>query len=124
MPRVLLIEDDPIHRDIYERLLYYNGFDVTVAADGLSGISEALASPPDVIVMDVMLPGVSGIVASQRIHDHPDTAHIPIICMSAHDVSRSMVQHVGAREFLPKPVRGDTLVRTIRRFIGWKDTDR
>jgi twitching motility two-component system response regulator PilH len=123
MPRVLLIEDNPLHRDIYERLLYYNGFEVTVAEDGPSGISEALAAKPDAIVIDVMLPGVNGIVVSQRLHEHPDTAHIPIICMSGYDVSRSMVQHVGAREFLPKPVSGDTLVRTIRRFIGWQDTE-
>jgi CheY-like chemotaxis protein len=123
MPRVLLIEDDPLHRDIYEKLLYYNGFDVTVAADGPAGISEALATRPDAIVIDVMLPGVNGIVVTQCLHGHPDTAHIPIICISGYDVSRSMVQHVGAREFLPKPVSGDTLVRTIRRFIGWQEAE-
>jgi DNA-binding response OmpR family regulator len=123
MPRVLLIEDDAMHRDIYAKLLYYNGFDVTVAVDGPSGISAAIASKPDAILVDVMLPGVNGIVVSQRLREHPETAHIPIICMSGYDVSRSMVQHVGAREFLPKPISGDTLVRTIRRFIGWQDTE-
>jgi twitching motility two-component system response regulator PilH len=119
--RILLVEDDPDQREVYEALLYYNGFDVLVAADGESGLRSAIEEKPDAILMDVMLPGLNGLAASSLIHSNPDTAHIPIICMSAYDVMKEQVLRSGANDLLPKPITGDALVRTIRRYIGWDD---
>jgi CheY-like chemotaxis protein len=118
--RVLLVEDDPDQREVYEALLYYNGFDVLIAVDGESGLRTAIEERPDAIVIDVMLPGLSGLTASSLIHNNPDTAHIPIICISAYDVMQEQVLRSGANELLPKPVSGDALVRAIRRYIGWE----
>jgi DNA-binding response OmpR family regulator len=124
MVKVLLIEDNEDDREIYRALLYYNGFDVLTASDGMEGVRLANQHHPDAIVLDVMLPGVSGLVTAQRIHHSADTADVPIICMSAHDVNINMVKHSGALEFLPKPVSGDVLVRAIRKYVGWEeDTD-
>jgi twitching motility two-component system response regulator PilH len=119
--RILLVEDDPDQREVYEALLYYNGFDVLVAADGESGLRSAIEEKPDAILIDIMLPGLNGLAAASLIHSNPDTAQIPIICMSAYDVMYEQVVRSGANEFLPKPVSGDALVRAIRRYIGWDD---
>ena len=121
MARVLLIEDNEAQRDLYHDLLYYNGFDVLTAEDAQTGISLATTELPDVVVLDVMLPGVSGLVAAQRLTRHPSTAHIPIICTSAYDVSAQMIEHSGAKEFLPKPMDPSDLVKAIWRHLG---TDR
>lgn len=119
--KILVVEDDADQREVYSKLLYYNGFDVVSAEDGQAGVAEAIAEHPDAILMDVMLPGLNGLLATQRITSNPATADIPIICMSAYEVNQNQVRHSGAREFLHKPVSGDTLVRAIRKYIGWND---
>ena len=121
MARVLLIEDSEVQRDLYRDLLYYNGFDVVVAEDAKAGIAFALDEKPDAILIDVMLPGMNGLIATQNLTRNPLTSHIPIICMSAYDVSEQMVRHSGARELLPKPVSGDVLVRVLRRYLKQRD---
>jgi CheY-like chemotaxis protein len=119
--KVLLIEDDAAQRELYRSLLYYNGFDVLTAADGLTGLDMATREQPDAVVLDVMMPGMNGLVTAQRLHTQPSTAHIPVICMSAYDVSAQLAKQSGAAELLLKPVAGDVLVRAIRRYIGWDD---
>ena len=119
MARILLVEDDPDQREVYEALLYYNGFDVLVAADGESGLRSALEERPDAILIDIMLPGINGLAASSLIHSNPDTAHIPIICMSAYDVMHEQVLRSGANELLPKPVSGDAMVRAGGMTLCW-----
>lgn len=118
MAKILLIEDDSDQREMYRALLYYNGFDVLLAEDARQGIRLAVEQTPDVIVVDVMLPEVNGLVATQRLVDNPVTANIPIICMSAYDVSPQMILHSGAREFLPKPVDPSNLMKAIWRYVG------
>ena len=121
MAKVLLVEDDEAQREFYETLLYYNGFDVITAEDGPSGVDCALREAPDAIILDIMLPGMSGLLVAQSLHTNPATSHIPIICTSAYDVTDDMIRPTGATDFLRKPVPGDVLVRTIRRHIGWND---
>ena len=118
MARVLIIEDNEAQRDLYRDLLYYNGYDVLTAEDAQSGLALAESELPDLIVLDVMLPGVSGLVAAQRLTRHPRTAHIPILCMSAYDVSPAMVEHSGAREFLPKPLDPSDLMKAVWRHLN------
>jgi CheY-like chemotaxis protein len=119
VPKVLVIEDDPLQREVYTKLLFYNGFDVEFAEDGSAGMAAAHATKPDAILVDVILPGMDGLaVVSLRRNSH-DTAHIPIIAMSAYDIDERRVKSAGANDFLRKPLSGDVLVRAIRRFIGW-----
>jgi CheY-like chemotaxis protein len=116
-----LIEDDPDQREIYEQLLYYNGFDVHSAPDGETGVTLAREHKPDAILADVILPRMTGLEAASILQQDPRTSHIPIICLSAHDVSVRRAHEAGAVEMLRKPVDGATLVRVIRRYIGWED---
>ena len=118
MARVLLIEDNESQRDLYRDLLYYNGYDVITAPDAQAGIAIAETELPDLIVLDVMLPGMSGLAAAEQLTRHPRTAHIPIICMSAYDVSPAMVEHSGAKEFLAKPLDPSDLMKAVWRQLG------
>ena len=118
MATILLIEDDVVQRDLYRDLLYYNGFDVLVAGSAEAGFQVAIEARPDLIVLDIILPGVNGLVAAQRLSHTPATSAIPIICMSAHDVSLQLVVQSGAREFLAKPVDPSALIRAIWRHLG------
>ncbi|HEY0671929.1 MAG TPA: response regulator [Longimicrobiales bacterium] len=121
MPRVLVIEDDPEQCEIYSRLLYYNGFDVECAASAEAGVLMAEASLPDVIMLDVILPGMDGLRATSLLKNSPRTARIPIIIFSAHDISPDAVRRARGDDFLRKPLRGDVMVRAIRKLIGWQD---
>lgn len=119
MPRVLIIEDNALQRDVYTKLLYYNGFDVDFAADAESGVRTAIENPPDAVLVDVILPTMDGLEAVAILKNNPKTAHVPVIAMSAYDVDMNKVKRSGADDFVTKPLTGDVLVRAIRRFIGW-----
>lgn len=123
MARILIVEDDPAQREIYTQFLYYNGFDVITAEDGERGVRMAFEQHPDAIVMDIMLPVMSGLTAAALIRANPLTADTPIIFMSAYSMLQEHVTGGGPREFLLKPVRGDRLVLAIRRQIGWDEIE-
>ncbi|HET9439991.1 MAG TPA: response regulator [Longimicrobiales bacterium] len=123
MARILIVEDDPAQREIYTQLLYYNGFEVITAEDGEHGVRLAFEQRPDAIVMDIMLPVMSGLTAAALIRANPLTANTPIIFMSAYSMLQEHVSGSGGREFLLKPVRGDRLVLAIRRHIGWDEIE-
>lgn len=118
MAKILLIEDNEDDREICRRLLYYNGFDVLIAVNAKTGIAMAISDRPDAILMDVMLPGMNGLIAAQNLARNPATSHIPIICISSYDVVPAQVKHAGARELLVKPLTAESLIRALGRHIG------
>lgn len=118
MARVLVIEDDSQQRDVYATLLYYNGFEVEQADTAEAGIATALEHHPDIILLDIQLPGMNGLQAANVFKNTPATADIPVICMSAYDIPSRHVARAGADSFLKKPIGGDVLVRAIRKLIG------
>lgn len=121
MKRILVVEDNAHLRQIYAKLLYYNGFDVLAAATAGAGIDVARSAHPDAIVMDYILPDMDGIAATTVLHAAPDTSCIPVICISSYDVPRDKAEAAGCNSVLRKPVNGYTLVRAIRHEIGWDD---
>ena len=124
MAKVLVIEDDPHQRDVYTQLLYYNGFDVEHAPDAENGIKLALSFRPDVILMDLRLPGeMDGLDATTLFKSSPTIGKVPIICMSAYDVDSSRVERAGGDGFLQKPFAGEILIRAVRKFTGWNNSE-
>ena len=115
--KVLLIEDNEDDREVCQRLLYYNGFDVLVAHDAKAGIALAISEQPAAILMDVMLPGMNGLIAAQNLTRNPATCTIPIICMSSYDVTAAQIKHSGARELIAKPVTAENLVHALSRYV-------
>ncbi len=81
--RILIVDDEPAVADLIEAVLKEEGYVVAVARDGTRGLVLARDWLPDLILMDVMLPGVDGVTAIRRLKAQPDTAGIPIVAMSA-----------------------------------------
>ena len=119
MPRILLVEDNEPSRDALGRRLERRGFHVAVAVDGQDAVSRAHSDSPDLILMDLGLPGIDGWEATRQLKNDPATRHIPIIVLSAHvmlaDRNKSLA--AGADDFDSKPVRFDQLLSKIERLL-------
>ena len=119
MPRILLVEDNEPSRDALGRRLERRGFHVAVAVDGQDAVERAHTESPDLILMDLGLPGIDGWEATRQLKNDPATRHIPIIVLSAHvmlaDRNKSLA--AGADDFDSKPVRFDQLLTKIERLL-------
>lgn len=107
MPKILLVEDNEINRDMLSRRLKRNGFDVCCAVDGPSGVAMATSERPDLILMDVALgAAMDGWEATELIKQSPDTSTIPVIALTAHALAsdREKSVTVGCSDFDTKPV--------------------
>jgi CheY-like chemotaxis protein len=124
-PTLLLVDDCVAERDLYEITLK-PGFNILTAGRGLDGLTLAIARKPDVIVLDVKMPGLDGWETCTRIKSHPATADIPVILLTgADDVDLS--QHavaVGASAVLSKPCPADRLKAQILTALGGQNRGR
>ena len=121
--KVLIVDDD---RDVLKALslrLKASGYRVVVAADGIAAISVAKNEVPDVIILDIGLPGGDGFTVMERLGSILPVAHIPIIILTARDTSgnEARARSAGAHAFLQKPVDNDVLLETIRKALGESD---
>jgi CheY-like chemotaxis protein len=117
LPKTLLyIEDNPANMKLVERLMDRRPDIVLLTAvDGTLGIALARAALPDVILMDIHLPGISGIDALKALREDPSTAHIPVIALSANAMLRDieMGQQLGFFRYLTKPIVVEDFMRTL-----------
>ena len=115
MPKILLVEDNEMNRDMLSRRLQKRGFTVIMAVDGQPGIDLARAEKPDLILMDMSLPGISGWDASRQLKADAATAPIPIIALTAHAMAedRAKALAAGCNEFETKPVDLNALLAKI-----------
>ena len=119
MPKVLYIEDHPAQRDILAQMLELNGFEVSVASDGVEGVEKTRAWLPDLILMDLRMPRMDGFEAIKIIRSEEETAHIPIIAISAWASAKHKERALaaGANEHFTKPVDLNRLLTTIGRYL-------
>ncbi len=118
-PRILIVEDDP---DILE-LMRYNlekaGYIAETAPDGPTGLSRAAASPPDLILLDLMLPGIDGLSCCRRLREEPATENVPVVMVTAlsgeHDVVTGL--DCGASDYICKPFSPRVLLARIRALL-------
>jgi CheY-like chemotaxis protein len=111
--KVLLVEDNEDELEIYTSMLYYNNFDVVQATNAYEAIEFAWSNSPDVVLMDINLPGLNGLSAIDILKANPVSQSIPIICFTAHDLPRERVLARGCVEMLEKPVPASRLVAAI-----------
>jgi CheY-like chemotaxis protein len=106
MARILLVEDNEMNRDMLSRRLIRRGHDVTMAFDGPAGIAAATSDRPDLILMDISLPGMDGWEATTVLRGQAETASVPIIALTAHamETDRQRSLEVGCNDFDTKPV--------------------
>ena len=117
---VLLVEDNEVNADMLIRRLQRRGFVVTLATDGLRAVALAVATAPDIILMDMSLPEIDGWEATRRIKADPATSAIPIIALTAHAMTsdRERALEVGCHEFETKPVDFARLLGKMQALIG------
>ena len=116
--RVLLVEDHADTRELYTSYLSHQGFVVDTASTGLQAIDRAVAGQPDVIVLDLQLPGMDGWSAAQHLKANPATRHVWILAVSAHAFphDEARARHMGCDAFLAKPFVPTDLIQAIRRL--------
>lgn len=117
--RVLLVDDFEDSRTGLKKLLEIEGYEVIEAADGAQAIESALSSRPDIILMDLSLPGIDGFSATKSIKANAAMSSIPIIALSAHDVEyvEQMISKAGWVDFVTKPVDFDALLVRMARHL-------
>ncbi len=117
---VLVIDDDPAVRNIMSRTLAKDGLRVVEAVDGQQGLQLARSITPDVITLDVLMPGMDGWAVLGKLKEDPDLADIPVVMVSIVD-EKNMGFALGASEYLTKPIDRDRLSAILRRYVGADD---
>lgn len=105
MPKILLVEDNEMNRDMLSRRLERRGYQVVLAVDGGEGVAMAQSEAPDLILMDMSLPVVDGWEATRRLKAAPETRGIPIIALTAHAMAgdREKALEAGCDDYDTKP---------------------
>lgn len=119
MPKILLIEDNEMNRDMLSRRLIRKGLQVVIAVDGEQGVALALAESPDLILMDMSLPVLDGWTATRRIKSTPETKNIPIIALTAHAMAgdRDKCLEAGCNDYDTKPIEFNRLMGKIQALL-------
>ncbi|MEB2312895.1 MAG: hybrid sensor histidine kinase/response regulator [Sorangiineae bacterium] len=117
MARVLHIEDDPANRLLVRKLLTPAGFQVIDAADGLEGVRKALTEHPDLVLVDIAIPGLDGYEVTLRLRAEPALRDVPIVAITA-EGRRETSLAVGADGFLQKPIDARSFANTVRGYLG------
>ncbi len=125
-PRLLAVDDDPEILDLLDRGLKIEGFDVRIASDGQAALQALAEHPTDVVVLDVMMPGLDGLAVIQRIRE---TSDVPVLFLSARERVRDRIAGLdaGGDDYLPKPFAFGELVARLRALLrrpGTPESDR
>ena len=120
MPRILVVDDDEMNRDMLSRRLLRKGFEVDLAVNGEEAIQKAHAARPEIILMDLSMPVLDGYEATRRLKASPETARIPIIGLSAHAMvgDREKALAAGCDDYDTKPVELPRLLEKVDARLG------
>ena len=120
MARILLVEDNEMNRDMLSRRLERRGYEVIVAVDGEEGVARAKTDAPDIVLMDMSLPGIDGWEATRQLKAAEETRSIPVLALTAHAMAgdREKALEVGCDEFDTKPVDLPRLLGKIEALLG------
>ncbi|MDD5656556.1 MAG: response regulator transcription factor [Elusimicrobia bacterium] len=119
LPRVLLIEDDAAFRGAVADILRMQGFETIEAGAGKAGVAKALSERPDLVVLDLVMPGMGGLDVCQRLKQDAATAGIPILILTGNDREGQDVAclDLGADDYLTKPVKSERLTAYCRALL-------
>ena len=120
MTRILIVDDSPTEAHVLKTMLEKNGFDTLSATSGEDGIALAKKEKPDLILMDVVMPGMNGFQATRQISKEPDTSAIPIIIVTTKDQETDRVWGLrqGAKDYVTKPAQESELISKINNALG------
>jgi len=118
-PKVLIVDDETDVVEFIQRTLQTEGFDVVCAYDGIAALDLVDSEKPDLILLDIMMPMMSGYEVCEQLKANPQTQNIPIVCVSsAHTPdARALSLRVGASTLVVKPFRPAELVAQVKRYL-------
>ena len=120
MAKILIVDDSPTELHILGRILEQDGHLVVTAQDGEEGIAKAKSDVPDLVLMDVVMPGLNGFQATRKLSRDPLTQNIPVIIVTTKDqeTDREWGLRQGASAYLTKPVDGAELLERVNTVLG------
>jgi two-component system sensor histidine kinase/response regulator len=119
--RILAIDDTPDNLILLQTILEVEGYEVELNSDGASAVEQVSQSPPDLILLDVMMPGMDGYEVTRHIRSNPDIPYIPILLLTAfHEASVVEGLDAGADDFIRKPFNQDELLARVRSLLRLK----
>ncbi len=120
MPKILLVEDNEMNRDMLSRRLIKRGYEIVMAVDGQEGVDSAKAQLPDLILLDMSLPVLDGWTAARELKADPTTCDIPIIALTAHALAgdREKALEAGCEDYDTKPVDLARLLGKIEALLN------
>ena len=117
---ILFIDDNPVDRTLISRLLVKYDFYVLLAEDGPKGLSMAQEEKPDLILLDILLPGISGIELCKKLKKNPTTENIPVIFYTSIDTPKHLIDYTsyGAQDYIQKTTPPEELVAAIKAILN------
>ncbi len=118
---ILVAEDHPDSRDALRTLLEAYGYEVFVAGDGAEAVQRAVEIHPDLILMDLMMPGVDGMEATRRLRSESDFRDVPIVALTAMEGGKDRALAAGFNDFVSKPINLPTFLRKLESWLSPPD---
>lgn len=118
-PSILIVDDEPLTRNLLRLMLERAGFEISEAEDGLKALLMMAEQAPDVLLLDVMMPNMDGLTVCEKLRARPETAVLPIILLSARTSSEAVKagMDAGATKYLSKPINRKELINTIHEVL-------
>lgn len=119
MTAILVVDDDPNVRVVMRAILEHESYDIVEAGDGESALAAVEAGPPDLVILDLMMPGIGGMEVLRRMKSDPATRDVPVIVLTAMGgVARAEAEHAGAERFFEKPFSPLALLRVVEETLA------
>lgn len=120
MAKILIIDDSPTEVYLLQQMVEKHGFETVAAMNGEEGIEKASSDQPDLIIMDVVMPGMSGFQATRKLSKEAETANIPVVMVTTKDQETDRIWGLrqGAVDYIMKPVQEQELVDKIKAALG------
>jgi two-component system cell cycle response regulator DivK len=117
---VLLVEDNPHNRKIFSGMLSHAGFRVVEAIDGNEALVKVTSEKPDLVLMDLSIPGIDGRECTRRIKSDPATKQLPVIALTAHAMrgDEERAREAGCDGYLSKPVSPKKVVEVVKKYLA------
>jgi len=118
--KILLVEDNPVNRRLAEFLLRSQGYQVRAASTAQEAFDNIKAERPDLILMDVQLPGMDGLEATKKLKEEPTTRDIPVVAVTSYAMKgdREKALAAGCSGYITKPIDKDTFVREVATVLS------
>ena len=120
MARILIVDDSPTEMYKLTEMLEKHGHEVLKAENGADGVALARQEKPDLVMMDIVMPGLNGFQATRQLTKDAETTHIPVIIVTTKDQETDKVwgTRQGARDYITKPLDEEMLIKTVNSVLG------